>query len=150
MIAVLFAACGNSNSGKNLEGKEVIASYANGFPHLERDFKMVDGKRLAVYEREFYEDGNLLKEGPLSSEEQRDGNWKSYYRDGVLWSEGDFNNGVREGKTITYFANGNKYYEGQFLNGTKSGAWKFWNEKGEFVNEIHFDKGKRAEITIDK
>lgn len=150
-IGIFFAACGNSNSGKKLlEDKEVMSSYVNGLPQIERDFKMVDGKRLAVYEREFYEDGNLLKEGPLSSQKKRDGLWKSYYRDGVLWSEGDYKNGIREGKTITYFANGKKYYEGQFVNAQKSGVWKFWDEQGEFVNKIDFDKRKKAKITIDK
>ncbi len=149
-IGMVFAGCGNSNSGNNLEGKEVITSYANGFPQIEREFKMIDGKRLAVYEREYYEDGKILKEGALSIHEKRDGLWKSYYRDGVLWSEGDYIDGVREGKTITYFANGKKYYEGQFKRAQKSGVWKFWNEEGEFVNEIDFEKRKRAEITIDK
>lgn len=149
-IAIIFTSCGDSNRQKSLEGKEVLSTYTNGAPQIERDFIMIDGKRLAVYEREYYEDGSLLKEGSLDVNEKRDGNWKSYYRDGKLWSEGDYANGIREGKTITYFANGNKRYEGQFLKGQKSGRWKFWNENGEVENEMIFEDGKRAEIKIDK
>lgn len=159
-IGIFFMACGNAGSGKEseskeseskkLEGKEVIVSYANGLAQMERDFKMVDGKRKAVYEREFYEDGNLLKEGPLSSMEKRDGTWKSYYRDGSLWSEGDYNNGIREGSTVTYFANGQKRYEGQFTRAQKSGVWKFWDENGESESEIDYDKRKNVKITIDQ
>ncbi|MFK5856971.1 MAG: hypothetical protein QM503_12640 [Bacteroidota bacterium] len=149
MIAVFFTACGGDSSS-NPERTDIISSYANGQPQMERDFKMNDGKRLAVYEREYYEDGNLLKEGPLSINEKRDGLWKSYYRDGVLWSEGEYNNGVREGKTVTYFANGKKYYEGQFVKAQKSGLWKFYNEDGEFVNETIYDTKNKTAITIDK
>lgn len=151
MIAALATACGNSNSGnKSLEGTEIISSYANGFTQIERDYKLVDGKRLAVYEREYYEDGNMLKEGPLSIREKRDGLWKSYYRDGVVWSEGEYVDGIREGKTVTYFANGNKYYEGQFVRAQKSGLWKFYNEQGEFVNETIYDLENKTAITVDK
>ncbi len=150
MVAVFFAACGSGNSSKNPERTDVITSYANGLPQIERDFKMIDGKRLAIYEREYYEDGNILKEGPLSVNEKRDGLWKSFYRDGVLWSEGEYQNGVREGKTVTYFANGKKYYEGQFSRAKKTGVWKFYNEQGEFVNDAIFDKNTNAAISVDK
>ena len=150
MIAVFFAACGGENTSKNLERTDIINSYTNGQAQTERDFKMIDGKRLAVYEREYYEDGNLLKEGPLSANEKRDGLWKSYYRDGVVWSEGEYNNGIREGKTVTYFANGKKYYEGQFVRAQKSGVWKFYNEQGEFVNETIYDPKSNTALTVDK
>ncbi len=150
MIAVFFTACGDGNSSKNLERTDIISSYANGTPQIERDYKMIDGKRLAVYEREYYEDGNLLKDGPLSDNEKRDGLWKSYYRDGVIWSEGEYNNGIREGKTVTFFPNGKKYYEGQFLKAQKAGVWKFYNEQGEFVNETFYDQKTKSAITIDK
>lgn len=148
IVAIFFAAGNSCNSGSSLEGTEVISSYTNGSPQMERDYKMIDGKRLAVYEREYYEDGNLLKEGALSSMEKRDGHWKSYHRDGVLWSEGDYINGIREGKTVTYFANGNKYYEGQFAKAKKVGVWKFWKEDGEFDKEIDFDKSYEAGIMV--
>ncbi len=146
-IGIFFIAC-NGNSSKGLEGKEVISYYVNDQPQLERDFSMVDGKRMAVYEREYYEDGKLLKEGALGSNEKRDGLWKSYYRDGVLWSEGAYINGIREGKTATYFPNGNKYYEGQFAQAKKVGVWKFWTEDGEFEKEINFDTTPEAGIKV--
>lgn len=150
MVAALFTACDNSTPKKKLVGKEVISRYTNGMAQIERDYKMVDGKRFATFEWEYYEDGNKLKEGPLSNEEKRDGLWKSFYRDGVLWSEGEYKNGIRDGKTITYHANGNKYYEGQFIKAQKSGIWKFYNQEGTFENEIDFDKRKKAKVTVDE
>ncbi len=150
MVAVFFTACNNEQSDKKSKDVEVIDNYANGAVRIEHDMKDVDGKRVAVYEREFYKEGGLLKEGPLGVKEKRNGLWKSYYRDGVLWSEGEYKNGVRDGKTVTYFSNGKKYYEGQFVKAQKSGLWKFYNEKGEFVNETIYDPKKKAAITIDK
>ncbi len=150
MITAIFASCSNGPEKKSIVGKETIKSYTNGEPQIVRDYIIDDGKRLATYEWEYYEDGNILKEGPLSANEKRDGEWKSYYRDGVLWSKGDYNNGVREGKTITYHSNGNKYYEGQFLKAKKTGMWKFYKENGEFDYEMHFDQEKKIKTTIDK
>lgn len=148
IVTIFFATCISCNSGNGLEGTEVISSYANGNPQMERDYKMIDGKRTAVYEREYYEDGNLLKEGRLGDSEKRDGHWKSYYRDGVVWSEGDYIDGVRNGKTVTYYANGNKYYEGQFAKAKKVGVWKFWNEDGELNKEVDFDKSPEASVKV--
>ncbi len=152
MVAALFTACDSNSTAKKkaLEGKEVISRYTNGSAQLERDYAIVDGKRVAKYEWEYYEDGNKLKEGPLSKEEKRDGQWKAYYRDGKLWSEGDYRNGVREGKTITYHSNGNKYYDGQFKKAQKVGVWKFYKESdGSFDYEIDYDKRKKTKIEVD-
>ena len=144
----IFSACSNSGNKKSLEGTEVLESYANGNPRLERDYKMVDGKRIAYYEREFYADNLILKEGALNSNENRDGLWKSFRQDGQLWSEGYYKNGVRQGITKTYHPNGNIYYDGQFNNGQKSGVWKFYKENGEFDYEMDMDQKARAKVSV--
>lgn len=150
MIASVITACNNDGKRKkDLEGKEVITRYTNGVAQLEREYKLIDDKRVAVYEWEYYEDGNILKEGPLSKEEKRDGNWKSYYRDGDLWSEGDFDNGLRQGKTITYHDNGEMYYEGQYNKNQKSGIWKFYDTDGNFDYEINYTERAKQKIEID-
>jgi len=148
-IGIYFTACDNNSIIKSAVVKEVVGNYPDGSSQIERDFKVVDEKKIVVYEREYYKDGKVLKEGPLNSDVKRNGLWKSYYRDGILWSEGDFVNGIREGKTATYFANGQKYYEGQYSKAKKSGIWKFWNEQGDLVNEIDYDKRNKAKITDD-
>ena len=129
-----------SCSDGNTVNTEVVKSYPDGAIHIEQDYKTKDDIKLYVYEREYYKDGKMLKEGSLNEKGRRNGIWKSYYRDGVVWSEGYFTNGRREGKTITYFTNGNKYYEGEYVKSKKSGIWKFWNEQGEFVKEVDYNK----------
>ena len=105
--------------------------------------------RGSIYEKEYYEDGNPLKEGPIVND-KRDGRWKSYYRDGTLWSEGDYANGVREGLTKSYFPNGKLRYEGNFTNGVKSGQWNFYNENGTFEKMATFmAPGQKDTITLE-
>ena len=129
-----------SCSDVNTVSTEVVESYPDGATHVEKDYSTIDDNKLYVYEREYYKDGKILKEGALNEKGRRDGVWKSYYRDGEIWSEGYFTNGRREGIAITYFTNGNKYYEGFYVKSKKSGIWKFWNEQGEFVKEVDYDK----------
>ncbi len=119
------------------KGDVVIEKYANGENRTVQKFEKVDGQLQPVYEKIYYEDGSLSKEGPLK-ENRREGHWKSYYRDGTLWSEGDFVKGMAQGVTITYYANGKKRYEGQFKDGIKSGIWKFWDDKGNFVKDVTY------------
>ena len=142
MIAALFTACGSDGEKKKndtLSDKEVVMSkFANDVAQVTWEYGEVDGKRVPVYQREYNEDGTLFKEGPLENQ-RRHGDWKSYYRDGTLWSDNNYNHGAIDGKTITYFPNGKKRYEGYFTNASKTGIWKFWNEEGEFVKEVDMD-----------
>ena len=150
----VLASCSNNASNKDdgkvstentitkvsdSNGEHVISSYANGTPKIIREYKTEGEQRVAVYEKENYEDGKLLKEGGLKNG-KRHGLWKSYRRDGILWSEGDYNEGVRNGITITYHPNGKMYYQGEYTNGKKSGKWTFYNNEGQVVKEENFSK----------
>ncbi len=144
MIATIFTACGSDGEKKKedktgISDKEMVMSkFANEVPQVTWEYGDVDGKRVPVYQREYNEDGTLFKEGPLENQ-RRHGAWKSYYRDGTLWSDNNYNHGAIDGKTITYFPNGKKRYEGYFKNASKTGVWKFWNEAGEFEKEVDMD-----------
>lgn len=141
---LLLASCGDGNEKAAQEntdpaGDHIVSTYVNGNPKLVQTYEVVDGKRLAIYEKEYYEDHTILKEGRLNNG-KRDGLWKSFRRDGLLWSEGNYDNGVRHGITVTYHPNGQKYYYGEYNKGLKSGVWKFYDEEGNFVKEEDFNK----------
>ena len=150
----VLASCGSDNSkdtGDNSvkqtktqkiaapDGEHVISTYTNEKPKIVRTYEVEGEKRTAVYEKEYYEDGNLLKEGGLKNG-KRNGEWKSYRRDGILWSNGNYIEGIRDGITITYHPNGKIYYEGHYSKGSKSGVWKFYDRDGKMVKEENFDK----------
>ncbi len=151
VAGLMFASCGgdmnadDEQQGNKTEylkaGEHTVEEYANGSPRLIRTLEDVDGILVAVYEKEYWDDGNILKEGGLKNG-KRHGIWKSFHRDGTLWSEGEFNEGVRQGVSIAYHPNGAKRYHGFFTNGLKSGVWKFYDENGEFLRDVSFDKAE--------
>ena len=105
IITALFTACSSDvekQKGVLSKNEMVMSQFANGAAQVTWEYGDVDGKRLPVYQREYNEDSTLFKAGPLKGQ-RREGEWKSYYRDGTLWSENIYKNGLINGKTITYF-----------------------------------------------
>ncbi len=128
--------------------EEVITKYINGNPNVVRKYEENNDVRTYVYEKEYYENGKLLKEGALK-DGKRNGVWKSYYRDGKLWSEGTFVNGKMEGKTTSYHPNGQVRYSGEFKNGVKFGEWRFYDEDGKILEIKYFAEAPKADTTAD-
>lgn len=153
MVLLVISAC-DSGDGKvkkvKVEKDEmVLESFANGSPRIVRVFKEREGKSDFEFEREFYEDGNLLKEGAIV-DNAKSGVWKSYYRDGTLWSEGSFVKGKREGVIKSYYPNGKLKYEGSFKMGEKKGQWNFYNEDGSFDKMATFMlPGTKDSVTFE-
>jgi antitoxin component YwqK of YwqJK toxin-antitoxin module len=87
--------------------------------------------------RTFHPNGALKMEG-MMKDGKRTGNWKAYYEDGTLWSEGFFHAGLRDGGTWVYHSNGIIKIKGTYEKGKKVGKWLFYNEKGEIVDSTRF------------
>lgn len=86
-----------------------------------------------------YPNGNVKMAGMMKNG-QRDGLWKSYYENGLPWSETTFSNGIRNGKTSTWYENGKKRYDGFYTNDVESGTWTYWDEKGGVATTKDFGK----------
>ena len=150
MIVGLMASCGNDGPKKvKLDaGEKVTTSYANGTPQVVRTFEDEDGKLVAVYEKEYYEDGNLLKEGAVA-ENNRHGQWKTYYRNGNVKSDGSYVYGVSNDSIKGYYPDGTLKFTGVFENGQKTATWLYYDEKGNLVeNKVFMQPGEQREGTI--
>ena len=153
-LAFLVLASCDSGDGKVKKVKigadeKVLESYANGTPRIVRVFKEQNGKSDFEYEKEYYEDGNLLKEGAIV-DNGKDGLWKSYYRDGTLWTEGNYERGKRDGMIKSYYPNGKIKYEGAFEKGEKAGQWKFYKEDGSFDKMANYmEAGSVDTVTFE-
>ena len=66
------------------------------------------------------QDGNIM----YKVSNNINGEVKEYDDDGKLRFEGEYKNGIRNGKGIEYYSDGNKLFEGEYLNGLK------WEGKG--------------------
>ena len=73
---------------------------------------------------------------------------KEYYYDGTLEFEGEYLNGLRNGKGREYYYNnGNLKFEGEYINGERNGKGKKYYDyklefEGEYLNGFRNGKGK--------
>jgi antitoxin component YwqK of YwqJK toxin-antitoxin module len=105
----------------------VISTFENG---NKRKVDVVVGEQK-VEEIVYYENGQIQMKGPVNDEGQRHGNWKSWYDDGKVWTEGRFDNGKRTGKGVIYYTNGQKRCEGMYEDDKAVGEWVFWDDLGK-------------------
>jgi antitoxin component YwqK of YwqJK toxin-antitoxin module len=130
------------------DNEKVVTSFANGAPQIVRELKKSDTGVESVYEKEYYEDGNILKEGPIDNN-QRHGYWKTYYRNGNLWNEGYYDHGVRQDSITGYYPDGELKYIGVFDKGQKTGTWLFYDEQGKLKeNKVYMKPGEKRETDI--
>ena len=150
VFTAFVVSCGNDGPKevKLVDGEKVVISFANGTPQIVREVKTVNNKTEGIYEKEYYDDGNLLKEGPLENN-QRHGLWKTYYRNGNIWNEGSYMKGVRQDTIKSYYTNGNLKYIGLYDQGQKTGTWLFYDESGTLTeNQVYMKPGEIREADI--
>jgi antitoxin component YwqK of YwqJK toxin-antitoxin module len=102
-----------------------------------------------------YEGGGLrfrysryLPEG--ASEWVNHGLFQSYYPNGQISSEGNYEEGNEEGHWREYHANGRLAAEGHYQAGKEHGRWRFWDEEGRPEREVHFSNGQEIEVIENK
>jgi antitoxin component YwqK of YwqJK toxin-antitoxin module len=89
--------------------------------------------------KEFYVNGNLKVEGNMV-DGKRIGQWFSYYEDGMIWSEMNYNKeGRRHGANVSYYENGTKRYEGQYIDDLQKGKWLYYNKDGTLAKEVDYN-----------
>jgi len=48
-----------------------------------------------------------------------------------------------DGKWTEYFQNGKKSGEGSYLMQLKDGIWQYWDNKGNLIYRLTYNKGKK-------
>ena len=153
-LAVVIASCGNNvkeekankqNNETTVDSQEpetvvkldpdekIFKKYANGQPLLVMRYQKTGKKHIPVYQKEFFENGQISKEGPMVNV-RRNGLWKSFYKTGELWSETYYKDGYLDSITTAYYKNGKVRYKGQYYKSHKTGVWEFFNEQGELTD----------------
>ena len=62
-----------------------------------------------------------------------------YYPNGQVESFIRYKNGSGHGKSFKYFENGQLKMEYENSNGQQVGLWKWWNDKGELIEQKDYD-----------
>ena len=63
--------------------------------------------------------------------EERHGAWKSWYTNGQIQLEGNYEHDVQVGTFTWWHANGQKAQEGRFDHGKQDGVWTWWHANGQ-------------------
>lgn len=95
----------------------------------------------------FYDNTKQLRFAGELIKGKRNGLWKAYYKNGSLWSEGEFKNGLGEGYSHVYHTNGKVSTMGFYTNDNPSGVWQYFNEQGTMTHEIDYTQGRKGKLT---
>ena len=140
LLSVLILALMSSCSRQTVKKEK----FDDGKIKSEKTYEKFGGKEKLIKEVQFHPNGQKYMEGSYK-DELRDGYWASWFKDGKLWSEGEFVKGESHGKRTVYFPNGRKYYEGSYNMGKRTGVWVFYDEDGNKVKEVNYDKEPRED-----
>ena len=94
-----------------------------------------------------YENGRLTGEGRLSGlvkNPKRNGEFKEYYPNGTVKSDGNYMMNKKSGLFKEYHPNGNLMAEGKYMNNVRNGDWKFYLQDGrspDTVNSGYYGMG---------
>jgi|SRR5690554_6417296 len=91
-----------------------------------------------------YKNGYLIAEGIIDDKGWYQGEWKHYYLNGNIKSEGGYTDGKRTGKWAYYFSNGKKEQIGFYdKNGKYTGEWNWYFENGNLLRSENYRNGLR-------
>lgn len=106
---------------------------------LPYDKGKVDGRAFFYYDAEGQP---LLCEAEFDNDEL-EGSYKEYYKNGKLKAELQFDNNEEDGEVKFYYLNGNLQIEGEYRKGSKKGSWKYYAPDGELYDRKHWRRSKK-------
>lgn len=89
----------------------------------------------------YHPNGSLEQEGAYNSQGNPEGLWKWYFDDGTVLREESFRNGLSDGLYTEYDDTGKIVVQGEFIDGLEEGKWIY--SYGEVREEGMFRAGKR-------
>ncbi len=67
----------------------------------------------------------------------------SFHANGNFNTIANFTSGIPDGEYLSYFENGLLKEKGYYKNGLKHGNWSAYNEQGQATSSAHFNLGKK-------
>lgn len=130
--------CKNDNSIV----EEVEKYYADSIPAIVNYYK-IDGEQKILFKQiKYYSNKQIEVEGEFDTDGKRTGLWTYWTPQGTKWSEGEFKNGLSNGKRCVWHKEGGKYYEGFYKNDKPEGKWIFFNKQEKPIKEVIYKDGR--------
>ncbi len=86
-------------------------------------------------------DKQVLETGTFINGE-KDGEWKSYSKEGTLIKVIHYSKGVLDGDVLFNYSSGKKKLSGSFSNGLKNGPWAFYSQEDKIQWDLTYQDGK--------
>ena len=133
-VFFLIALCAFFSCSDSLqnEGVEVLEKWENGVVKRDRVRLAVDTFIVNHYHENF----KLHMSGKafyFEGEEVKHGEWTAHYPDGKKWSLNNFDKGVEDGEYKTWYRNGVLNISGHYNLGSATGQWSFYDTTGVVV-----------------
>lgn len=74
----------------------------------------------------------------------RHGGFRAFYADGVLASEGSYEDGLEQGPWKDFHDNGKVAAEGAYRAGKEHGAWRYYGSEGKLEETIEYEDGAES------
>ncbi|MFD2036291.1 hypothetical protein ACFSKL_15920 [Belliella marina] len=93
----------------------------------------------------YFESGNLQDEGEYT-DGLKQGKWTSYFDgdDNPVQEIANYKDGLLVGRYVTYYPNGKEQMVGGYENGIRDGLWTWFTMDGDIDSEVRFAEGKKT------
>ncbi len=82
---------------------------------------------------------HIVMQGPVDTNDNRNGVWYSYFENGTINSMTTYNSkGENHGESWVNYPSGSIMYKGNWHNGKKNGKWVFYAKNGELKKTKEF------------
>ena len=127
-ICALFS-CADSITSDDFE---VLEKWGNGVVKKDRVRLAADTFIVNHYHENFklHMSGKVFY---LEGKEIKHGEWTALYPDGKKWSLNNFDKGVEDGEYKTWYRNGLLNISGHYKMGSATGEWSFYDTTGVVV-----------------
>jgi len=127
--------------------KKIVASYKDNVPEGVRREYSPEGVIVAGY---VFSNGDVVGEGIIDEAGIRDGEWKEYYTNGALKSEGLYDKGNRIGEWKFYHPNGQLEQIGSYnKDGKEDGEWIWYFATGDLLRQESYYNGMADGFSVE-
>lgn len=153
----------NGQLGTDSTEKEINVDYRNVFDDQNRLIKSgafknnvpigihreYDNTGKVIASKIYNDVGDIVSEGIIDEEGNRQGPWKDYSGPGKVRAEGTYSNNDRTGEWRFYFENSKLEQKGNYSRGRANGMWLWYYENGNVLREEEFFNGREAGIIYE-
>ena len=124
--------------GEYFDGK-IWNGKGYNYKNGNEEFKIEDGEGIV---KEYDKNNKLIFDGEYKNG-LRNGKGKEFYENNELKFDGEYKNGLRNGKGKEFYENEKLLFDGEYLNGLRHGFGKEYYKNGKLLFEGEYLNGKR-------